>query len=187
MARRRETQKRPVAVQELVDSALVLLAYGMRSSGVAIALDIAPDLPPVMCDADQVQQVLSNLVINARQALETRPPPRHVRLMARADADWMRIDVADNGPGISESIRSRIFDPFFTTKLVGAGTGVGLGVSRGIAEAHGGTFTLAILAAVRLGIHLSACSVLPGHLYCFGAARLAMTAASTIRVIVVML
>jgi len=142
MARQRETQKRPVAVQELVNSALALLAYGMRSSGVAIALDIAPDLPLVMCDADQMQQVLSNLLINARQALETRPQPRQVRIVARADVDAMRIEVADNGLGIDESIRSRVFDPFFTTKPLGAGTGIGLGVSRGIVEAHGGTLTL---------------------------------------------
>ncbi len=143
MARQRETQKRPVAVQALVDSALTLLAYGMRSSGVATTQDIAPGLPLVMCDADQMQQVLSNLLINARQVLETQPPPRHVRIMARADANWMRIEVADNGPGIDESIRSRIFDPFFTTKPLGTGTGIGLGVSRGIVEAHGGMLTLA--------------------------------------------
>jgi CheY-like chemotaxis protein len=143
MARQRETHKRPVAVQEFVDSAVTLLAYGMRSSGVAITQDLAPGLPPVMCDPDQMQQVLSNLLINACQALEARSQNRQVRVIARADAGWMRIEVADNGPGVGEPFRARIFDPFFTTKPVGTGTGIGLGVSRGIAEAHGGTLTLA--------------------------------------------
>jgi signal transduction histidine kinase len=78
----------------------------------------AADLPAVLCDPDQIQQVLSNLLINARQVLEERPQPRHVRLTARADAEWVRLEVADNGPGIAEPIRSRVFDPFFTTKPV---------------------------------------------------------------------
>ncbi len=143
MARQRETQQRPVAVQALLDAVLQILAYGMRSSGVAIEQDIAPDLPLVSCDADQMQQVLSNLLVNAHQALEAQPQPRRVRLSAQADADWVQIEVADNGPGIPEQIRSRVFDPFFTTKPIGAGTGIGLGVSRGIVEAHGGSLTLA--------------------------------------------
>jgi two-component system NtrC family sensor kinase len=66
-----------------------------------------------------------------------------VRLAARADGEWAEIKVADNGPGIADAIRSRVFDPFFTTKPVGAGTGVGLAVSRGIVEAHGGSLGLA--------------------------------------------
>lgn len=148
MARQRETQKRPVAVQALVDSALQVLGYGMRSSGVAIEQEIVPDLPLVSCDADQMQQVLSNLLINAHQALEVQPQPRRVRLAARADDDWVEIEVADNGQGVPEEIRSRVFDPFFTTKPIGAGTGIGLGVSRGIVEAHGGSLTLAPFSGV---------------------------------------
>jgi two-component system NtrC family sensor kinase len=87
--------------------------------------------------------VLTNLLINARQVLEERPQPRHVRLTARADAEWVRFEVADNGPGIAEHIRPRVFDPFFTTKPVGTGTGIGLAMSRGIVEAHGGALSLA--------------------------------------------
>ena len=143
MARQRKTEPRPVSVQALVDAALQLLAYSMRTSSVTVEQDIAADLPAVLCDPDQIQQVLSNLLINARQVLEERPQPRRVRLTARADAEWVRLEVADNGPGIAEHIRSRVFDPFFTTKPVGTGTGIGLAVSRGIAEAHGGTLSLA--------------------------------------------
>jgi two-component system NtrC family sensor kinase len=120
-----------------------LLAYGMRSSGIDVEQDIPPDLPKLLCDPDQMQQVMMNLLVNARQALEEQPQPRRVRITARANRDAVELSVADTGPGIAEAIRARIFDPFFTTKPVGAGTGIGLGVSRGIVEAHGGTLTLA--------------------------------------------
>jgi two-component system NtrC family sensor kinase len=143
MARQRETRMRPAAVPALIEAVLQLLAYGLTSAGISIERAIDPELPELRCDADQIQQVLSNLLINARQALEERPQPRRIRLSAGAAGDWVEIAVADNGPGIAEAIRSRIFDPFFTTKPAGAGTGIGLGISRGIAEAHGGTLTLA--------------------------------------------
>ncbi len=143
MARQRETQQRPVALNGIVDATLQLLAYGLRTGGVAVMQDVPADLPVLVCDPDQVQQVLINLLVNARQALEEQPPPREVRIAASADADTMTITVSDNGPGIQDAIRARIFDPFFTTKPVGSGTGIGLGVSRGIVEAHGGTLSLA--------------------------------------------
>jgi len=143
MARQRQAEMRPTKVQALVDASLALLAYSMRTSGVTLEQDIATDMPAVLCDPDQIIQVLTNLLTNSRQALEERPQPRRVRLTARADAEWAHIEVADNGPGIEEAARSRVFDPFFTTKPVGAGTGIGLAVSRGIVEAHGGTLRLA--------------------------------------------
>jgi PAS domain S-box-containing protein len=139
MARQRKAEIRPVTVQSLADDALQLLAYPMRTSGVAVEQDIAPDMPALLCDSDEMIQVLSNLLTNARQVLEERPQPRRIRLTARADGEWAQIEVADNGPGIPDDIRSRVFDPFFTTKPVGSGTGIGLAVSRGIVEAHGGS------------------------------------------------
>ena len=74
--------------------------------------------------------------------IEQRAVPRCLRITARAASGVIEIAVADNGPGIPAEVRSRIFDPFFTTKPVGAGTGIGLAVSRGIAEAHGGSLHL---------------------------------------------
>ncbi len=143
MARQHKAEMRPVAVQSLVDATLQLLAYSMQTSGVTVEQDIAPDLPALLCDSDHMIQVLSNLLTNARHALEERPQPRRVRLTTHADGDWVQLAVADNGPGIADDIRSRVFDPFFTTKLVGSGTGIGLAVSRGIVEAHGGSLVLA--------------------------------------------
>ena len=142
MARQREVAKRPAAVPALLEAALRMLAYGMRSGGVTLEQDIAADLPPLFCDAGQIQQVLTNLILNACQAMEGQPAPRRIRVSARAEAGLMRIEVADSGPGVPEPIRPRLFDPFFTTKAAGAGTGIGLKVSRGIAEAHGGGLTL---------------------------------------------
>ena len=143
MARQRPTEVRPVTAQSLVDASMSLLTYSMRTSGVTVEHSIAPDLPPLACDQDQMIQVLTNLLTNARHALEERPQPRCVRLTARADNEWAYIEVADNGPGIPDAIRSRVFDPFFTTKPVGEGTGIGLAVSRGMVEAHGGSLSLA--------------------------------------------
>ena len=143
MARQRETQQRLASVHELVDGTLQLLAYGLRSGGIVVEQDIPGDLPKLLCDLDQMQQVLMNLLVNARQAVEEQPQPRRIRIEARAVGGWMELAVSDSGPGIDAAIRSRVFDPFFTTKPVGAGTGIGLGVSRGIVEAHGGTLTLA--------------------------------------------
>ena len=120
-----------------------MLAYGLRAAGIEIEQTIAPGLPPVFCDPDQVTQVLTNLLVNAHQALEGEPQPRRVRLGAVADGNAIVIEVADNGPGIPANVRSRVFEPFFTTKPMGVGTGIGLAVSRGIVEAHGGSLTLA--------------------------------------------
>ena len=143
MARQRKTQPRSVQVESLIGSALQLLAYGLRSAGIEIEQTIAPGLPPVFCDPDQMTQVLTNLLVNAQQALEAEPQPRRLRVSAAADGDSIVIEIADNGPGIPANLRSRVFDPFFTTKPMGAGTGIGLAVSRGIVEAHGGSLTLA--------------------------------------------
>ena len=108
---------------------------------------------PAIC----TRAVLTNLLTNARQVLEDRPQPRRVRLTARADGEWAQIEVADNGPGIADDVRSHVFEPFFTTKPVGAGTGVGLAVSRGIVEAHGGSLTLAPPDGGRVPVSSFAC------------------------------
>jgi PAS domain S-box-containing protein len=142
LARQNRSQVKPMAVPVAVQTALELLAYGLRGSGVAVLRDIPDELPQVPCDHDQFNQVLSNLLVNARQVLEARPQPRQVRIAARRDGGFVRICVEDNGPGVPEALRGQIFDPFFTTKPAGIGMGIGLAVSRGIVEVHGGTLTL---------------------------------------------
>ena len=144
MARQQQPKRVPVSIDEVVSAALDITAYALKTSGVEVALDLAEDVPPALADADQIHQVLMNLIINAQQALQDRPPPRTLTLTSRFDpsANAVRIAVADNGPGIPDAVRNRIFDPYFTTKPLGAGTGVGLAVCLGIVEAHGGTLTV---------------------------------------------
>jgi len=131
-----------------VEGVLELLAYGLRSDGIEVTCDLPADLPPVTGDADQLHQVLANLLTNARQALERQAPPRHIRIAAWPEGAMLALSVADSGPGIPAAIRGRIFDPFFTTKPTGMGTGIGLAVSRGIAAAHGGALDLVPGSAV---------------------------------------
>jgi two-component system NtrC family sensor kinase len=144
MARQQPPERGPVAIDEVVTAALDMTAYAVRTSGIQVTLDQARDIPHVLADADQIHQVLLNLIINAQQALQERPAPRRIRLVTHYDPsdDRVRITVADNGPGIPSHLRARVFEPYFTTKPTGIGTGVGLAVSLGIVEAHGGELTV---------------------------------------------
>jgi two-component system NtrC family sensor kinase len=146
MARQRKAERAYVSIGKVIADAIELLAYSLRTSGVAVSSTIEGDLPETHADADLLHQVLVNLIVNARQALEERGgEDRRIALRAWHDreTDAIMIEVADNGPGIPATIRSRIFDPFFTTKPQDHGTGIGLAVSRGLVEAHGGTLELA--------------------------------------------
>ena len=144
MARQQPPKRGPVAVNDVVSAALDMTAYTVRTSSIEVSLDLAGGIPPILADPDQLHQVLLNLVVNAQQVLQDRPGPRRIRVASRYDAEGgvIRIAVADNGPGIPEHLRARVFEPYFTTKPSGLGTGMGLAVSHGIVEAHGGTLTL---------------------------------------------
>jgi two-component system NtrC family sensor kinase len=144
MARQQQPETGPVAISDVVAAALDITGYAVRTSSIDLELDLAEDIPCILADADQLHQILLNLIINAQQALQDCPLPRRIRIATRFEPHTARIliTVADNGPGIPESLRARIFEPYFTTKPVGVGTGVGLAVSSGIAEAHGGSLTV---------------------------------------------
>jgi len=144
MARQQPPERVPVAINDVVSAALDIAAYTVRTSSIEVAVDLAEDIPPLLADPDQLHQVLLNLIVNGQQVLQDRPGPRRIRVASRYDPDArvIRIAVADNGPGIPEHLRARVFEPYFTTKPTGLGTGMGLAVSHGIVEAHGGTLTL---------------------------------------------
>ena len=142
MARQRPASSRAFALGPVIHAAVELLAYGLRTTGVTVRAEIADRLPDAIGDPDQLHQVLTNLITNAQQALAGQAE-RHITITAGVDAQGLVLAVADSGPGVPAAIRGRIFDPFFTTKPIGEGTGIGLAVSRGIVEAHGGRLTLA--------------------------------------------
>jgi C4-dicarboxylate-specific signal transduction histidine kinase/CheY-like chemotaxis protein len=144
MARQQQPERGPVAINDIVSEALDITAYAVRTSSIEVVLDLAPDIPSILADADQLHQVMLNLIINAQQALQDSPAPRRIRVTSRfvPAGGAVRITVSDNGPGIPDHLRARVFDPYFTTKPTGFGTGVGLAVSFGIVEAHGGTLAV---------------------------------------------
>ena len=142
MARQRPAVRAPVQLNHLVRAAADMLGYTLRSHGIELVLQLAEPLPEVQADADQIGQVLLNLIVNAQQALAGVAGPRRVVVQTGAEhlgaqeSVWLR--VADSGPGVPASAREQIFEPFFTTKAEGMGTGLGLAVSRSLAREHGG-------------------------------------------------
>lgn len=143
MARNQPPQCEPVDINQLVQRVLELLEPGLRSQHIELQLQFAHDLPWVAADADQVHQVISNLIINAQQAMQDSPQ-KILRIESTLDeaGNHIVIRIQDSGPGITPEVQSRIFEPFFTTKAPGKGTGLGLAVCSGIIEAHGGRLEL---------------------------------------------
>ena len=135
-------ERRHVMLEELIEKVLALTAADLRIESVKIERDMEPGLPPVWADGNQLQQVLVNLVTNAKQAMAEQPEgQRRLRVTTRAlGTDRVRISLEDTGPGIPADVLPKIFDPFVTTKG-SAGTGLGLSISYGIIREHGGHIT----------------------------------------------
>ena len=157
MARQKPPERHAVQLNDIVRAAADMLAYTLRSHGIQVQLQLADGMPEVQADADQLGQVVLNLMVNARQALEGTEPPRLLQVATGVEAVrtgreprvWLR--VADNGPGVPAAARTRLFEPFFTTKAAGFGTGLGLSVSRSIVREHGGELMLETSEAVAPG------------------------------------
>ncbi|MES1207441.1 MAG: ATP-binding protein [Pseudomonadota bacterium] len=135
-SRRSPLDKRAVPLAPVVERSRELLQLKMEARRLQMDVDLSEDLPMLTADADQLQQVLVNLLLNACDA---SPPGQRVRLSARrAAGDMVRIAVADQGPGIPSENLTAIFEPFFTTKPRGEGTGLGLAITAGIVRNHAG-------------------------------------------------
>src|SRR5204862_5593608 len=131
-------------VRQVMEQTLALRLNHLTLSGILVERDFAGALPAINGDAQQLEQVFLNLLLNAEQAiLETKPGGRIVlRARLRPDARAILAQVVDDGPGIPAEALQRVFELFYTTKTVGMGTGLGLSVSYGIVQEHGGRLSV---------------------------------------------
>src|SRR5450759_2986522 len=144
-AREKLPEKKFTDLNQVIDDTVRIVEQPAHLRDIEITVDLDRTLPPIWIDADQIKQVIMNMVVNAQHAVEekgsiaisTRRSP-DPRAPATEPKPMVAISIVDTGCGIPETNLRRIFDPFFTSKDVGKGTGLGLSVSHGIVEAHGG-------------------------------------------------
>lgn len=141
-ARRHQPERKPVAINLLIEEVLEIVAYQLRTSNVEVVCRLATDLPLTLADGHQVPQVMLNLINNARQAIEAHQESGRITITTERSGQFIRITIQDNGPRIPSENLKRIFDPFFTTKEVGKGTGLGLSLRYGLIKEHGGDITV---------------------------------------------
>lgn len=134
-ARERPSQKESLDINQVVERTLRLVSSQKQMERVTVLQDLASDLPPVNGDANQLEQVLLNLALNAMEAM---PGGGTLEIRTLARGSRVVITVRDTGCGIKDEHLDEVFEPFFTTKAVGTGTGLGLSVSYGIIEQHDG-------------------------------------------------
>jgi two-component system, NtrC family, sensor kinase len=131
-----------------LEETLMLLAPRLRRAGIEVVRRFG-EIPPVVCQAGELNQVFMNLLVNAIQALEPGAEGAEkewgqgvIGIETRLEGESVAVSVTDNGPGVPSSLEQRVFDPFFTTKPRGQGTGLGLSISTDIARRHGGSLNL---------------------------------------------
>ncbi|MES2177422.1 MAG: ATP-binding protein [Gemmatimonadota bacterium] len=137
-ARRSDQQRAPLDLNGVVARTVRMRQYQFTEANVRVETELAEELPSVMGDARQLQQVCLNLLTNAVQAMVPLGGGA-LRVRTYTADGAVRLEVKDSGPGIAPSVKAHIFEPFFTTKKEGEGTGLGLSVSYGIITAHGGS------------------------------------------------
>ena len=141
-ARRHQPERKPVCANQLVEEVLEIVAYQLRTNNVKVTCQLDPHLPLVLGDGHQIQQVIINLINNARQAIEAHQDAGQLTISTVVAGANIQVRIADNGPGISAENLCKIFDPFFTTKGVGKGTGLGLSLCYGLIKEHGGNISV---------------------------------------------
>jgi signal transduction histidine kinase len=138
--RREPRRPQPADLNALVRSVTDLMAPVLAGKRITCAIELEADVPPVLADAHQIQEVVLNLLTNAVDAM---PAGGALRVATRRDGERAVLAVADRGPGIPAGARARLFEPFFTTKDRQGGTGLGLAICREIVQSHDGTIGIA--------------------------------------------
>jgi two-component system NtrC family sensor kinase len=140
-SRQTEPKIEPANINDTLERTLALLDYQPAFYNIKITKHLCDTLPPVWMDAGQMQQVFTNMVLNAAEAMDNRGILTIVTRLS-TDKRYVEIEFQDTGRGIPPKDRDKIFEPFFTTKDVGQGTGLGLSISHGIIARHGGIIDL---------------------------------------------
>jgi two-component system NtrC family sensor kinase len=141
-ARKQEGRRQVKPIGDILAATLLLLRNQLMAAKIDADVDVAPGVPPVLVDANQIQQVFVNLISNAAQAIQSSGIGSRIIIRAVTWLDGVAITVEDDGPGVPPEDAQRVFEPFFTTKPAGEGTGLGLSICQGIVKEHGGRLTL---------------------------------------------
>jgi PAS domain S-box-containing protein len=136
--RKNDAQKTLVNINRILESVLELRAYEQKVNNIQLHTQFDPDLPEIMADQFQMQQVFLNIVINSEYFMLEAHKQGNLTVSTKKTGDIIRIIFTDDGPGIALDNLTRVFDPFYTTKEVGKGTGLGLSICHGIVSAHNG-------------------------------------------------
>ena len=140
-ARREQSERKLASANNLVENILEIVGYSLRTGNIEVVTRLEPNLPLVLVDTGQIQQVLLNIINNAQEAIQEGRQSGRIQIATETRVPNIRITIQDNGPGIPREHLRRIFDPFFTTKEIGKGTGLGLSLCYGYIREHGGTIT----------------------------------------------
>jgi PAS domain S-box-containing protein len=135
---KRAPEKQPDQINSIIEDVLELRAYEHKVKNIDVEKHLAPNLPKIMADYFQMQQVFMNIIINAEYFMTGAHGRGTLTITTKKQNDTVKISIADDGSGIPQENLNRIFDPFFTTKEPGKGTGLGLSICRSIVTEHGG-------------------------------------------------
>jgi len=135
-SRQRKPQKQDVDLKKVLEETLVLREYDLKVSNITLERDLPEDMPPVVGDPHQLEQVFLNIINNALDAMLESNSSGVLKVRGFRRNNFVCVEFDDSGPGIKDP--TRIFDPFYTTKTIGKGTGLGLSICYGIIKEHGG-------------------------------------------------
>jgi PAS domain S-box-containing protein len=161
--RRSSAERAKANLNDIVQSTVALRRYELVTTGIVLEEQYADDLPPVLVSREEIQQIILNLIMNAEQAMRREHAKGRLSIRTvRIGTSEVAVEIHDDGPGVPPALAGKIFEPFFSTKDVGQGTGLGLSLALGIAQAHDGRLVLvpaATGACFRLTLPIPAADV----------------------------